>query len=85
MEWAYQSEAAEEVAEAVLGARGVVNKLDVQSYVQSSEIRQKVSQALLEAAAFDANSRSSESNHNEFILLGAVRFWAERGAPRPSR
>ena len=85
VEWAYQSEAAEEVAEAVLGARGVVNKLDVQSYVQSSEIRQKVSQALLEAAAFDANSRSSESNHNEFILLGAVRFWAERGAPRPSR
>lgn len=80
VEWAYQSEAAEELAEAVRGACGVVNKLDVCSYVPSSEIRHKVGQALFDAASFDANSQSSEPDHNEFVLLGAIRSWAERGA-----
>lgn len=85
VEWAYQSEAVEEVAEAVRGACGVVNKLDICSYISSNEIRRKVGQALLEAASFDANSRSSEPDHNEFVLLGAIRSWAERGASRPSK
>lgn len=80
VEWAYQSEAAEEIAEAVRGASGLINKLDIFSCVPSNEIRHKVSQTLLEAASFDIDSRSSEPDHNEFVLLGAIRSWAERGA-----
>ena len=85
VEWTYQNEAAEDAAEAVRGARGVVNKLDVCSYVPTNDIRHKVGQALLEAASFDANSRSSEPDHNEFVLLGAIRSWAANAATRPSK
>jgi osmotically-inducible protein OsmY len=85
IEWAYQNEAAEYVAEAVGGARCVVNKLDVCSYVSPNDIMHKVGQALLEAASFDANSRSSESVPNEIVLLGAIRSWVDNDATRRSR
>lgn len=84
VDWAYQSETAEDVVQAVRGVRGMVNKLDVCSYIPSMEIRQKVHHALLEAAS-DGDSRSSEPSHNEFVSLGAIRTWAERDASRPSK
>ena len=85
VEWTYQNKAAEDAAEAVRGARGVVSKLDVCSCIPNNDIRHKVGQALLEAASFDANSRSSEPDHNEFALLGAIRSWAANAATRPSK
>lgn len=85
VEWAYQNEAAEEVAQAVRGVRGMDNKLEVCSYVPPMEIRHKMDQALLEAAAFDANSKSSVPDQNEFALLSAIRSWAQRDVSRPSK
>lgn len=78
VEWEYQKRDAERVVRRLKGVKGVVNLLTIKPRVSSSELKQKIEQALVRSAETDAHRITVEVEGSKVILRGAVRSWAEK-------
>lgn len=78
VEWEYQKRDAERVVRRLKGVKGVVNLLTLKPRVSSSELKQKIEQALVRSAETDAHRITVEVEGSKVILRGAVRSWAEK-------
>jgi len=78
VEWQYQKEDAERVVRRLTGVKGVTNLITVKPRITSSELKQKIEQALLRSAETDAQRITVDVQGTKVILKGMVRSWAER-------
>ncbi|MBE9228608.1 BON domain-containing protein [Phormidium sp. LEGE 05292] len=78
VEWEYQKHDAERVVRRLKGVKGVANLLTIKSRVSSSELKQKIEQALVRSASVSALRITVEVEGSKVILRGAVRSWAEK-------
>ena len=78
VEWQYQKEDAERVVRRLSGVRGVTNLITVKPRVSSSELKEKIEQALVRSAETDAERITVEVQGTKVILKGTVRSWAEK-------
>jgi osmotically-inducible protein OsmY len=78
VEWQYQKQDAERVVRRLSGVKGVINLINVRPRVTSSEIKQKIEQALLRSVETDAKRITVETQGSKVILTGTVRSWAEK-------
>lgn len=78
VEWQFQKEDAESLARRISGVKGVTDLITVKPSVTSSDLKQKIEQALVRSAQIDANRITVEVQGNKAILRGTVRSWAER-------
>lgn len=78
VEWQYQKMDAERVIRRLSGVKGVTNLITVKPRVTSSELKQKIEQALVRSAETDAQRITVEVEGSKVILKGAVRSWAEK-------
>jgi osmotically-inducible protein OsmY len=78
VEWQYQKEDAERVIRRIKGVKGVTNLLLVKPKVAPSDLKQKIEQALVRSAEFDAQRITVEVEGGKVILKGTVRSWAEK-------
>ena len=78
VEWPYQREEAERVARRLSGVRGVSNLVTVRQRPTPSELKEKIEQALVRNAQFDAQRITVEVQGSKVILRGTVRSWAEK-------
>jgi osmotically-inducible protein OsmY len=78
VEWEYQKHDAERVVRRLKGVKGVANLLTIKSRVSSSELKQKIEQALVRSAETNAQRITVEVEGSKVILRGAVRSWAEK-------
>ena len=78
VEWQYQKEDAERVVRRLTGVKGVTNLITVKPRITSSELKQKIEQALVRSAETDAQRITIEVEGSKVILKGMVRSWAER-------
>jgi osmotically-inducible protein OsmY len=78
VEWQYQKEDAERVVRRLAGVRGVINLITVTPRVTPSQLKERIEQALLRAAGFDAKRITVDVVGSKVILKGTVRSWAER-------
>ncbi|UBF24932.1 BON domain-containing protein [Kovacikia minuta CCNUW1] len=78
VEWEYQKHDAERVVRRLKGVKGVANLLTIKPRVSSSELKQKIEQALVRSAETDAMRITVEVEGSKVILRGAVRSWAEK-------
>jgi len=78
VEWQYQKEDAERVIRRIKGVKGVTNLLLVKPKVAPSDLKQKIEQALVRSAEFDAQRITVEVEGSKVILKGTVRSWAEK-------
>jgi len=60
------------------GVKGVTNLITVKPRITSSELKQKIEQALLRSAETDAQRITVDVQGTKVILKGMVRSWAER-------
>jgi osmotically-inducible protein OsmY len=78
VEWNYQRELAESAVRRLKGVKGVSNLIQVKPKIITSEVKQKIEEALKRSALLDASRITVEANGSEVILRGTVRSWAER-------
>jgi len=78
VEWQYQKQDAERVVRRLTGVKGVTNLITVKPRITSSELKQKIEQALLRSAETDAQRITVDVQGTKVILKGMVRSWAER-------
>ena len=78
VEWNYQRELAESAVRRLQGVKGVSNLIQVKPKIITSEVKQKIEEALKRSALLDASRITVEANGSEVILRGTVRSWAER-------
>jgi osmotically-inducible protein OsmY len=78
VEWHYQRERAEGAVRKLCGARSVINLIEVRARVMPEDIKDRIAQALRQAAEIDASLSVAQVNGSEVILGGSVRSWAER-------
>jgi len=78
VEWNYQRELAESAVRRLTGVKGVSNLIQVKPKIITSEVKQKIEEALKRSALLDASRITVEANGSEVILRGTVRSWAER-------
>jgi len=80
VEWPYQKRDAEQVVHRLTGVRGITNLVTVQVGTVPSDIRQKISDALIRNAELEAERITVEVEGSKVILHGTVRSWAEQQA-----
>lgn len=78
VEWQHQREAAEIAVRHMIGVRGITNLIGVKPSVTSTEVAEKIEEALKRSAAVDAHQIIVETMGDKVILRGSVRSWAER-------
>lgn len=78
VEWRYQKEAAENAVHHMAGVKGVTNLIGVKSPVRSTDVREKIENALKRSAEVDAQRITVETVGDKVILRGSARSWAER-------
>ncbi|WP_433608186.1 BON domain-containing protein [Dactylosporangium sp. CA-139114] len=80
VEWEYQKREAERAVRRLTGVRGVSNLITVRARSKPSpeELRRKIEEALIRAAALDADRIQAEVQGDTVILKGSVRSWMER-------
>jgi osmotically-inducible protein OsmY len=78
VEWEYQRRAAEKAIRGLTGVTGINNRIEIKSkVVQSSDIKDKIEQALKRAAEREAARVAVEVRGTRVILSGKVRSFAE--------
>ena len=86
VEWYYQKEAAERAVRYLTGVRGVTNLITLRTRVTSTDVKEKIKEALQRGAQFDAEHITVEVVGTKAILRGTVRSYAEmRDAERAAR
>jgi len=78
VEWHYQQSAAESSVRYLLGVKGVTNNVKVNPVVHISDIKIKISDALVRNAQIDANGIDVSVSGSTAILNGKVKSWAEK-------
>lgn len=78
VEWEFQKIAARHSVENLYGVKGIINNISLSPKIKPTEIKQKISSALLRNASIDAEKIEVESIGNTVILTGTVRSWAEK-------
>lgn len=86
VDWYYQKEAAERAVRYLTGVKGVSNLVMVKPTPAPKDIKQRIKDALLRGAQFDAERITIDIAGNKAILKGTVRSYAEyRDAERAAR
>ena len=78
VEWKYQKDRAEDAVRHLVGVKGVTNRINVKSPVTSTDVRQKIENALKRSAEVDAQRITVETIGDNVILRGTARSFAER-------
>ena len=78
VEWQYQKQDAERVVRRLQGVRGVSNLIVVRPRLSPTQLKEKIEQALVRTAEFDAQGIQVRIEGSKVILEGKVRSWAER-------
>src|SRR5438128_2172191 len=78
VEWQFQKEDAERVVRRLSGVKGVINLIVVKPRVTTSELKQKIEQALIRTAQTDTQRITVDVQGSKVILKGTVRSWAEK-------
>jgi osmotically-inducible protein OsmY len=78
VEWQYQKAAAEKAVRDLVGAKGVVNLVDVKPRASTVEVKAAIEAALKRSAEVDASHIKVEADGDKVTLRGTVRSWSER-------
>jgi osmotically-inducible protein OsmY len=78
VEWLFERDDAERVVRRLTGVRGVTNLIRVKVHATSTELKQKIQDALVRSAQTDAQHIAVELQGSKVILKGTVRSWAEK-------
>ena len=79
VDWEYQRNAAKSTVESLTGVRRINNYITVKPSVNVSNVKQKISAALIRSATIDSGKITVEVNGSKVILRGTVRSFAEQG------
>jgi len=77
VEWEYQRSAAESAVRGLTGVKGITNNIWIKPKVQSSDVKQKIEEALKRAAEREARRINVETRGSRVVLSGEVRSFAE--------
>jgi osmotically-inducible protein OsmY len=77
-DWNYQREEAGRVVHRLWGVKGVTNLVSVRKRPTTTELKQRIEEALKRSAELDAKQIEVELDGSKAILKGVVRSWAER-------
>jgi osmotically-inducible protein OsmY len=77
-QWNYQKQHAERLVRALEGVTGVSNKIAVQSPVQPTDIKTRISNALKRNAEVEGDAIKVEVSGSTVTLSGNVKAWYER-------
>jgi osmotically-inducible protein OsmY len=78
VEWQYQKQEAERVVRRLTGVKGVTNLITVKPRATPDQLKEKIQDALVRNAQFDAQRIQVEVQGGRVVLRGSVRSWAER-------
>lgn len=78
VEWNYQREAAEKAVEALIGVKGVTNRISVSPHIKSREVKSEIKAALHRYAELESRNIEVDAMDSTVTLRGSVRSWAER-------
>jgi osmotically-inducible protein OsmY len=78
VEWQYQKTEAERAVRRLTGVTGVTNLIAVKPRATSSDLKQKIQDALVRSAKMDASRITVDVDGGRVTLRGTVRAWAER-------
>jgi osmotically-inducible protein OsmY len=78
VEWNYQREAAEKAVEALIGVKGVTNRIGVSPHIKSREVKSEIKAALHRYAELESRNIEVDAMDSTVTLRGSVRSWAER-------
>jgi osmotically-inducible protein OsmY len=78
VDWQFQKTDAERVVRRLMGVRGVTNLITVKPHVAPTELKQRIEEALLRTARYDAQRITVDVQGSRIVLSGTVRSWAEK-------
>jgi osmotically-inducible protein OsmY len=78
VDWHWQKDAIYHDIRYVTGVKGVTNLISVRPTVRASEVKQKITNALVRNAELDADQVKVETTDGKVILKGKVHSFAER-------
>jgi VCBS repeat-containing protein len=86
VEWHYQRDAAERAVRSLTGVKGVTNLLTVHAQPTTSDVKQRITDALRRSGELDASRITVEVQGHKAVLRGTVRSYAEmKDAERAAR
>ncbi len=86
VDWYFQKETAERAVRYLRGVKGISNLVTVKARPTTSDVKQRIKEALERGAEFDAERITVEVDGNTVTLKGTVRSYAEmRDAERAAR
>jgi osmotically-inducible protein OsmY len=78
VEWQFQRQDAERDVRNLWGVKGVTNLIAVKSRVKSSDVKEKIEQALMRSVKTDADRITVDVDGSTVTLRGTVRSFAEK-------
>lgn len=78
VEWKFQKDAAENAVSHIYGAKGVINNIEVNPKVSSSDVKAKIEEAFRRNAEVDARRLMVTAHDGTVELWGNVRNWTEK-------
>jgi osmotically-inducible protein OsmY len=78
VEWYFQRHAAERAVRYIRGAKGVTNLIVVQARPATSDVKQRIKEALQRGARVDADHITLDVNGHTVTLRGTVHTYAEK-------
>lgn len=82
VDWAYQSEAADKLARALIGVKGVTNRVIVKPSVHYKDVKEKITDALHRQAQIDARRIWLTTDDGHVTMHGQVSSWSEAAAAK---
>jgi osmotically-inducible protein OsmY len=79
VEWEYQKKSASNSVDHLVGVKGVVNNIVIESKpIDTTEIKKKIAAAFHRSATIDSSAIKLETTGHRVTLKGTVRSWAEK-------
>ncbi|OUD36847.1 BON domain-containing protein [Flavobacterium sp. FPG59] len=78
LEWNYQKEAAKEAITSLIGVKGVSNKINIKSKVDTKIDKKTLRHALENHLALDSKDIEIEVSNSRIILKGTVESWYQK-------